>query len=86
VHSIQKGEVATYRLQLANPGLAPGLYKFGIGVGIGNEREGWRDYDAVDNVLHFEVLPPPGQSGTMSEWDVSWGPIRLSEPVTTKCD
>jgi lipopolysaccharide transport system ATP-binding protein len=86
VHSIQEGEVATYRLQLANPGLAPGLYKFGVGVGTGNERVGWTDFDAVEDVVHFEVLPPPGQDGTMSEWDRSWGPIRFREPVTTRCD
>jgi lipopolysaccharide transport system ATP-binding protein len=83
---IQKGEVATYRVLLVNPGLAPGLYKFGVGVGTGNEREGWREFDVVDNVLHFEVLPPPGKDGTKSEWDITWGPIRLREPVTTRCD
>jgi lipopolysaccharide transport system ATP-binding protein len=84
-HSIQEGEVATYRLQLPDPSLAPGLYRFGMGVGTGNEKEGFREFDDVEDVLHFEVLPPPGQDGTMSEWDRSWGPIRFREPVTTKC-
>jgi lipopolysaccharide transport system ATP-binding protein len=86
VHSIQKGEVATYRVQLSNPGLAPGLYRFESGVGTGNEREGFQEFDVVGDVLHFEVLPPPGLDGTRSEWEQSWGPIRFREPVTTKCN
>jgi lipopolysaccharide transport system ATP-binding protein len=84
IHSIQEGEVATYRLQLSNPGLAPGLYRFGLCVGTGNEREGFREFDIAEDVLHFEVLPPPGQDGTKSEWDRSWGSIRFHQPVTTK--
>ena len=86
VHSIQEGEVATYRLQLANPALAPGLYWFELGVGTGNEREGTCEFDIAEDVLHFEVLPLPGQDGTKSEWNRSWGIIRFHEPVTTKCD
>jgi hypothetical protein len=86
IHSIQEGEVATYRLLLANPALAPGLYRFGLGVGTGNEREGFREFDIAEDVLHFEVLPPPGQDETKSEWERSWGTIRFREPVTTKCE
>jgi hypothetical protein len=85
-HSIQEGEVATYRLQLPNPRLAPGRYRFALGVGTGNEREGFHLFDVVDGVLHFEVMPPPGHYGTMSEWERSWGTIRFQEPVTTRCD
>jgi lipopolysaccharide transport system ATP-binding protein len=85
IHSIEEGEVATYRLQLPHPSLAPGLYRFGLGVGTGNEREGYREFDIAEDVLHFEVVLPPGQDGTKSEWERSWGPIRFREPVTTKC-
>ena len=85
IHSIAEGETATYRLRLPNPSLAPGLYRFGLGVGTGNEREGFREFDIAENVLHFEVLPPPGQDGTKSEWERSWGAIRFPEPITTKC-
>jgi len=84
IHTIQKGEVATYRLTLPNPALAQGLYRFELGVGTGNEREGFREFDIVHDVLHFEVLPPPGHDGTMSAWERSWGTIRFQEPVTTK--
>jgi len=86
IHSLQAGEVATYRLRLPNPSLAPGLYRFGLGVGLGDEQEGIREFDIAEDVLHFEVLPPLGKNGTKPEWDSSWGPIRFSEPVTTRCD
>jgi lipopolysaccharide transport system ATP-binding protein len=83
---LQKGDVGTYRLLLPNPGLAPGLYRCGLGVGTGNEQVGLRQFDVVEDVLHFEVLAPPGQDGTKSEWDRSWGPIRFRKPVVTRCD
>jgi lipopolysaccharide transport system ATP-binding protein len=86
IHSIQAGEVATYHLQLPNPALAPGLYWFELGVGTGNEREGFADFDIVSDVLHFEVLPAQGADGTKSEWDRAWGAVRFPTPVTTRCD
>ena len=42
VHSIQEGEVATYRLLLPNPCLAPGCYAIDMAVGTGNEQTGFR--------------------------------------------
>jgi len=86
VHSIQNGEVAKYRLRLPNPRLAPGSYAMDMALGSGNERTGFRQFDEVVDVLHFEVMAPPGQDGTMSEWKKSWGTIRFPRPVTTKCD
>jgi lipopolysaccharide transport system ATP-binding protein len=85
-HSILAGEVATYRLRLSNPRLAPGCYQIDLGVGTGNERTGFREFDLVAEVLHFEVMAPPGQDATMSEWQKSWGTIRFRRPVTTRCD
>jgi lipopolysaccharide transport system ATP-binding protein len=85
-HSIQKGEVAKYRLTLPNFALGPGLYNFGLSVGTGNDRVGFRDFDGMVGVLHFEMLPPVGNDGTKSMWNGSWwGSIRLPEPVTTRC-
>jgi lipopolysaccharide transport system ATP-binding protein len=86
VHSIEAGEVAKYRLQLPNPGLAPGSYWLDLAVGVGNEESGVRGFDAATEVLHFEVMAPPGQDGTISEWQEHWGRIRFRRPVTTKCD
>jgi hypothetical protein len=84
--SIQEREVATYRLRLPNPCLAPGCYHFELGVGTGNERTGLREFDVVADVLHFEVMLPPGQDGTVSEWQRSWGTVHFRELVTTRCD
>ena len=86
IHSIQAGEVAKYRLVLPNPRLAPGSYWIDMGMGTGNEQSGFREYDAVSEVLHFEVMAPPGQDGTMSEWQQSWGIIRFPKPMTRRCD
>jgi lipopolysaccharide transport system ATP-binding protein len=86
VHSIQAGEVARYRLRLPNPRLAPGCYWIDLGVGTGNERTGFREFDVVADVLHFEVMAPPGQDGTISEWQDSWGSIRFRELMTTRCN
>jgi len=85
-HSIQAGEVATYRLQLPNPSLGPGPYRMHLAVGTGNERTGLRIFDAATDVLHFEMMAPPGQDGTISEWQKSWGAIRFPGLVTTRYD
>jgi lipopolysaccharide transport system ATP-binding protein len=63
IHAIQAGEVATFRLQLPNPALAPGIYSLELGVGTGNGREGFTEFDIATNVLHFEVMPPQGRDG-----------------------
>jgi lipopolysaccharide transport system ATP-binding protein len=86
VHSIQAGEVATYRLQLPNPSLAPGSYRMHLAVGMGNERTGLRFFDAAEDVLRFDVMAPPGQDGTISEWQKGWGAIRFRSLSTTKCE
>jgi lipopolysaccharide transport system ATP-binding protein len=86
VHAIEAGEEAKYRLQLPDPCLAPGSYRIDAAVGTGNERMGVRVYDVATDVLHFEVMPPPGQDGTVSEWQKSWGVIRFRRPTTTRCD
>jgi len=86
VHSIQEGEVATFRIQVPNPSLARGSYRMHLAVGIGNERTGLRFFDAVADVLHFDVMAPPGQDGTISEWQKSWGAIRFRNLTTTKCE
>ena len=85
VHALQAGETATYKLTLPNPCLAPGNYYLDLGVGTGNERTGLRQFDVVSQVLHFEVMPPPGDDGTVSQWQKDWGAIRFRRPTTEKC-
>jgi lipopolysaccharide transport system ATP-binding protein len=84
VHSIQIGEVATYRLELGHPRLTHGLYYFAIAVGTGNETSARREFDIVSDVAHFELVPPSGQDGTKNEWYSSWGTVRFPDPITTK--
>ncbi len=86
VHSIQAGEVATYRLQLPNPLLARGSYRMHVAVGAGNERTGFRMFDAAADVLLFDVMAPLGQDGTISEWQRNWGLIRFRSLTATKCE
>ena len=86
VHSIQAGEVARYRLHLPNPCLAPGFYRMGLAMGIGNERTGFRMLDVASDAFSFEVMAPPGQDGAIAEWQTSWGTIRFRRPATTRCD
>ena len=86
MHSIQEGEVARYRLQLPNPRLAPGRYRMDLAVGTGNEGTGFRLLDALEEILLFEVMAPPGQNGTVSEWHRTWGTIRFPRPTSSKCD
>jgi len=86
VHSIQAGEVGSYRLQLPNPSLARGSYRMHVAVGAGNERTGFRMFDTAADVLHFDVMAPPGQDGTISEWQKNWGFIRFRNLISAKCD
>jgi lipopolysaccharide transport system ATP-binding protein len=82
--SLRKNEVASYRMVVPNPRLAPGHYYFDLAAGIGNERTGTREFDVVDQVLHFEVMAAAGQNETVSEWQKGWGAIRFSEPKTSR--
>ncbi|MFM6576503.1 MAG: Wzt carbohydrate-binding domain-containing protein, partial [Dolichospermum sp.] len=82
--SLQKGEIATYRLVLRNLRLASGLYYCGLATGKGNHLEGHTDFDIVLDVLHFEIMPPDGIDGTQSFWSPSWGSIRLQEPMVSR--
>lgn len=84
-HSIQAGEVAKYRVLLPNPCLAPGCYLMDLGVAAGDERTGFREFDVVAEILHFEVMAPQGQNNTMSEWHESWGAIRFRRLLSAKC-
>ena len=61
-------------VDIRNPGLAPGNYWFTLGLLCGS-----RDViDAVDEILHFEVLPQNLLPDGVHEWNPSWGHIRLA--------
>jgi lipopolysaccharide transport system ATP-binding protein len=83
-HSIKRGEIATFRLELVDMNLAPGMYYCGLATGTGNNFEGHIDFDIINDVLHFEVMPPEGVDGTRSFWVPWWGAIRLAEPIVSR--
>ena len=83
-NSLRKGEVATFRLELRNLDLAPGMYYCGLATGKGNHLEGHVDFDIILDVLHFEVMPPEGVDGTRAYWVPWWGAIRLEEPIVSR--
>ncbi len=83
-NSIRKAEVATFRFELKNLNLAPGMYYCGLATGRGNHLEGHVDFDIVLDVLHFEVMAPEGVDGTRGFWVPWWGSIRLAEPVVSR--
>ncbi len=83
-HAIQKGETATYRMELRDLRLARGTYHCALATGQGNYMEQRVEFDIILDVLHFEMLGPLGTDGVMSEWFSVWGPIRFPEPTVTR--
>jgi len=84
IHSIKKGEIATYVMQLKDLGLAPGVYYCSLAVGKGNHLRGRSEFDHISDVLYFEVMAPEGIDGVMAEWNPGWGAIRFKEPKITR--
>jgi lipopolysaccharide transport system ATP-binding protein len=80
IHSIKKGEVATFRMELCDHRLAPGKYYAHMATGTGDIQSKIIDFDIIDDVLYFEMMGPEGVGGTRSVWSRSWGSIRFKEP------
>jgi lipopolysaccharide transport system ATP-binding protein len=78
--SIDAGEDATFEFRLKGASLAPGSYVCGFGMGKGRPETGLSEFDVVLNVVHFQVLPPVGEHGVLSAWEVAWGTIRFPTP------
>ena len=70
---LKAGATGDFRIILPEHRLAPGYYYCDVGIGRGNPSSGMSDYDSVSQVLQFEVLPPAGQDGTLSQWHPGWG-------------
>jgi homopolymeric O-antigen transport system ATP-binding protein len=84
VHSMERGEVAEFRMELHDLGLAKGTYYCALAAGKGNELEERIEFDIVVEVLYFEVLAPLRADGTISEWFSGWGAVRFKKPTVTK--
>jgi lipopolysaccharide transport system ATP-binding protein len=84
IHSIRKGQVASFEMEIDDLRLAPGMYYCAMGVGTGNHLKARKEFDVVFDVLHFQVLPEEAANATMSKWSTSWGPIRFKAPSVTQ--
>jgi lipopolysaccharide transport system ATP-binding protein len=82
--SIQSGEQTTYRMQLSDLRLAPGMYSCAVAVGQGSHLTRRREFDLLRDVLHFEVLSDGEKEGITGEWYGSWGAIRFKPPRITR--
>ncbi len=78
--SVMQNEVAIFRLTLQNLQLAPGKYYCSFGLGKGNNEEGYIDFDALYEVLHFEIRAPENADGTVGFWHSGWGSARFPTP------
>ncbi len=77
---LDEHDLCEIRVTLPRPSLAPGRYYCGVAIGRGSHTSSHVDYDAVLDVLDFEVVPEEGDLGTLSSWGPGWGRIRF-EPL-----
>ncbi len=82
--SMEGGTAAKFQFKLDDHRLAPGIYHCSIAVGKGDNLKGFVDFDIVQNVLRFEVMPPRSREGMLGSWSSSWGRIRFDTPTVTK--
>lgn len=84
VHSIGKGDVATFRLILHQPRLAPGVYYLGLGAARDDGPANYEEFDVVLEVLHFEVVAPADHCDITARWAPSWGTVRFRKLLETR--
>ena len=84
IHSIEKGEVATFRMELTDLRLAQGMYYCALATGKGNHLTGPSEFDIISDVLHFEFMAQEGSDGVMAKWCRGWGPIQFKAPKITR--
>jgi len=84
IHSIQKGEVGTFRLTLHQPHLAPGVYHLGLGTSRRRGPLSYEDFDVVLEVLHFEVLAPADHGDARATWIPNWGSVRFNKLLESR--
>ena len=69
------GELREIRITLPAPRLAPGRHHCRVGLGQGNETGAWKDTDAVDDTLNFEVRPASIAGSAALAWKSGWGSV-----------
>jgi lipopolysaccharide transport system ATP-binding protein len=74
---IEADTETSYSIELPDTHLAPGQYFMGLSVGTGGYRGSVKDFDAVFDVLHFEVVPTTREGETYTDWNMAWGRIQF---------
>jgi lipopolysaccharide transport system ATP-binding protein len=74
----RKGDSLTFRLRPGEMRLAPGRYSCELKLGRGNPTEGRVEFDALYDVLHFEVQPERSTEAVAGYWEPEWGPVRFA--------
>jgi lipopolysaccharide transport system ATP-binding protein len=76
--SIKAGETKKVNICLKNHQLSKGQYYFSLSVGIGNEVEGIRDFDIVEQTLFFEIAyKDTNHEEVIALWHSQWGNINF---------
>lgn len=79
--SIAPKEKKMVHLLLEDLQLAPGTYYTTLWISQGDETCYGKDYDSVDKVCYFDVLPPVSESNLASVWyPTNWGAVRFKSP------
>lgn len=76
---LEAGSTVSWHVELADLNVAPGRYYLTLAVGTGEQISGYEHFDAVTDVLHFEVAPQTIR-GEAEVWHYGWGPCRLEPP------
>ncbi|GJM19123.1 MAG: hypothetical protein DHS20C14_13360 [Phycisphaeraceae bacterium] len=82
--SLTAGETGTFRVSLNDFALAAGTYCCEFKVGTGNPNEGRTEFDAVDDVAHFEITPETAPDGSAGYWEPAWGPVKFQPSDTER--
>ena len=84
VCALGAGETGTFRLRLTDFALAAGTYCCELKLGKGNPNEGRTEFDAVDDVAHFEITPETAADGSAGYWEPAWGPVKFRPGETER--
>jgi lipopolysaccharide transport system ATP-binding protein len=75
IPGLQAGEERELQVALPLPRLAPGSYYCAVAIGNGDNEKGRTEFDVVTDTLFFDVTPEKSDTGTVVEWQASWGAV-----------
>jgi lipopolysaccharide transport system ATP-binding protein len=84
--AIKGSEEALFDLAIRDHRLAPGRYRLTVATAKGTSPTAHTVFDALCDILPFEVMPPQHADGTRALWHPTWGPILFPEPTVCRLD